>query len=148
MGTTGNARSALATGRRGWAGGAALLAALVLSSTHAVAQTNPYRPDPEKVKIRLGSLIVNPTITLGNIGSDENVFNDSTDQKRDFTMTLSPKTELWLPFLGSWFEGVVAEDLNWYRRYSSERAANTTMSLNWKLPLSRLTADVGVNRSV
>ena len=148
MRTAGNARSALATGHKGWVGGAALLAALVLSSTDAIAQTNPYRPDPEKVKIRLGPLIVNPTITLGNIGSDENVFNDSTDQKRDFTMTLSPKTELWLPFLGSWFEGVVAEDLNWYRRYSSERAANTTMSLNWKLPLSRLTADVGVNRSV
>jgi hypothetical protein len=124
-----------------------LAAIVLLAAPSARAQTDANRPDPEKIKLQLGPLIINPTITLGNFGSDENVFNDATNPKRDLTMTLSPKTELWLPFLGSWFQGTVAEDLTWYKEYSSERSANHTVSLDWKLPLTRFTADVGVARS-
>lgn len=124
-----------------------LLAVIVLFHVHAWAQTDTNRPDPTKVKMKFGPLIVNPTITLGNVGSDDNVFNEASNPRRDVTMTLSPKAELWLPFLGSWFEGIITEDLNWYQQYSSERSANQSFSLNWKLPLPRVSADLGIGRA-
>jgi hypothetical protein len=90
--------------------------------------------------------MLNPTVSLANIGIDENVFNEATNPKRDFTMTLSPKTDWWLPFAGTWFNGVVSEDLVWYDRYSSERSANTTLGVGWKAPLAISTIDVGARR--
>jgi hypothetical protein len=126
---------------------AVFVAVAILSGARPSAQSDVTRPDLEKMKIRLGPLFVNPTVTLGNVGADDNVFNDAAEPKHDLTMTLSPKTELWLPFLGSWFEGIITEDFSWYRQYSSERSANHGASLDWKLPLTRLNVDVAVGRT-
>jgi hypothetical protein len=111
------------------------------------AQADPNGPDPAKVKVQVGPVMLSPTVTFGNIGIDENVFNDATDPKRDFTATVSPKTDLWMRFLGSWFNGTINEDLVWYQKYASERQANTTYGLTWKLPLSRFTTSVGANHT-
>jgi hypothetical protein len=116
-------------------------------SPRAFAQADPNGPDPAKVKVQVGPIMMSPTITFGNIGIDENVFDDATAPKRDFTMTISPKTDIWLRFLGSWFNGTINEDLVWYQTYASERSANTTYGLNWKLPLSRFTANVGATHT-
>ena len=111
------------------------------------AQADPNGPDPEKVKLHVGPVMMNPTVTFGNIGVDDNVFNDSTNPKSDFTMTISPKTDVWLRFLGTWFNGTMTEDVVWYQKYSSERSGNTTYGLNWKLPLTRFTATIGASRA-
>jgi hypothetical protein len=113
-------------------------------STFAFSQGGP---DPDRVKVHVGPVMLSPTITFGNIGYDENVFDEATDPKRDFTVTASPKTEWWLPFMGTWFSGVVNEDLVWYQRYASERGTNTTLGVNWKAPTSRMTVDVGARRA-
>jgi hypothetical protein len=112
-----------------------------------LAQADPNGPDPAKVKVHVGPVMLNPTVTIGNIGIDENVFNDNTDPKRDFTMTISPKTDAWLRFLGTWFNGTVNEDVVWYQKYASERSGNTTYGLTWKLPLTRFIATVGASRA-
>jgi hypothetical protein len=123
-------------------------AVLVLGLAPRVfAQSDPNGPDPEKVKVHVGPVMMNPTVTFGNIGVDDNVFNDSTNPKSDFTMTISPKTDVWLPFLGTWFNGTMTEDVVWYQTYSSERSGNTTYGLNWKLPLTRFTATFGASRA-
>jgi Putative beta-barrel porin 2 len=123
-------------------------AVLVLGLAPRVfAQSDPNGPDPEKVKVHVGPVMMNPTVTFGNIGVDDNVFNDSTNPKSDFTMTISPKTDVWLPFLGTWFNGTMTEDVVWYQKYSSERSGNTTYGLNWKLPLTRFTAIFGASRA-
>jgi Putative beta-barrel porin 2 len=114
---------------------------------HVFAQSDPNGPDPAKVKVHVGPVLMNPTVTFGNIGVDDNVFNDSTNPKSDFTMTISPKTDVWLPFLGTWFNGTMTEDVVWYQKYSSERSGNTTYGLNWKLPLTRFTATLGASRA-
>jgi hypothetical protein len=124
-----------------WAG---LVAGL---SPRVFAQADPNGPDPAKVKVRAGPVMMSPTLTFGNIGIDENVFNENTDPKRDFTMTISPKTDVWLRFLGTWFNGTVNEDVVWYQKYASERSGNSTYGVTWKLPLSRLTATVGASRA-
>ena len=111
------------------------------------AQADPNGPDPAKVKVHVGPVMMNPTVTFGNIGIDENVFNENTDPKRDFTMTISPKTEVWLRFLGTWFTGTMNEDVVWYQKYASERSGNSTYGLNWKLPLTKLTATLGASHA-
>lgn len=114
--------------------------------TPARAQADPNAPPPSQVKVRLGPVLLSPAVAFGNVGVDENVFNDSTDPKRDFTMTISPKTTAWLPFLGTWFTGEVKEDIVWYQNYASERSGNTTYSLNWKVPMSRVTVNTFASR--
>jgi len=121
---------------------AAFIVALVsLVSAPVFAQQDPNAPDPEKVKVRFGPVSMNPTVTFGDIGVDENVFNETTDPRRDFTFTISPRTEIYLRFLGTYFTGKMNEDIIWYQHYPTERQANTTYGLDWKWPLTRLTVD-------
>jgi hypothetical protein len=101
-------------------------------------------PDPENVRLRLGPLYLNPTIALTNLGVDDNVFNDpaSGAPKRDFTLTVTPKTDLWLHMGPTWVVGGIKEDINWYQQYASERNANTTYAIGWRVPLSRVSFKV------
>jgi hypothetical protein len=83
---------------------------------------------------------MNPTLALTNLGVDDNVFNEPTDAppKKDFTFTLSPQTDLWLPAGRTWLNGNLKEDIVWYKEYASERAGNTSYGVGWRVPLSRL----------
>ena len=129
----------------GWLSVCAVLA--IGPAPRVFAQADPNGPDPAKVKVQVGPVMMNPTVTFGNIGVDDNVFNDNTNPKSDFTMTVSPKTDVWLRFLGTWFNGTMTEDVVWYQKYSSERSGNGTYGLNWKLPLTRFTATFGASRA-
>ena len=97
-------------------------------------------PDPAKVRVRIGPLMMNPTIALANLGVDQNVFNDPDDgnPKKDFTLTVIPSSDLWLRMGPTWFTGFLKEEIVWYQKYANERAANNTYSLGWKVPLNRL----------
>jgi hypothetical protein len=68
------------------------------------------------------------------------VFNDplTVTPKKDFTVNLSPKAELWLRMGRTWLSGSVAEEILWYQKYTSERSVNSTYSIGWKAPLNRL----------
>lgn len=124
----------------------ALCGALVvwLCAVPARAQTASDAPDPANVRVRLGPLFLNPTIALTNFGVDDNVFNDpsSAGPKKDFTLTVTPKTDLWLRVGPTWVVGTIKEDINWYQKYASERSANTTYTLGWRIPLSRMSFKV------
>jgi len=128
---------------------AAAAAALILFSYPAPAAAQSVdEPDPAKVRIRLGPLWVNPTVSVTNIGVDSNVFNEPDEQhpKRDFTFTLAPATDLWLRVGGTWVVGKVTEGLVWYQKYSSERNASTAYSIGWRVPLSRMGFKVDASR--
>ena len=56
-----------------------LAAVALLHVTPAFAQGDGG-PDPASVKVRLGPLMMNPTISISNIGIDHNVFNDPPDK--------------------------------------------------------------------
>ena len=93
-------------------------------------------PDPNNVRVRLGPLMMNPTISLSNMGIDHNVFNDPPDKqpKQDFTFTVTPLTDLWLRLGPTWLSGSLNESINWYQKYASERTANNTYKLGWFVP--------------
>src|SRR5262249_36314590 len=78
------------------------------------------------------------------LGIDTNVFNEPGDQKkRDFTFTVSPRTDAWLQIGRTWLTGNIREDILWYQKYDTERAANTTGMLGVLVPLNRIS--VGAN---
>jgi len=124
-----------------------VLAALLMAlpGSRASAQISG-EPDPEKVRMRLGPLMMNPTISLTNAGVDNNVFNAAAGDapKRDFTVTVTPATDFWLRFGPTWVTGNIKEDIVWYQQYSSERAANTSYGVGWRVPASRVVLQTGV----
>ena len=119
-----------------------LVAALgfVLAAAPARGQTADGGPDPDQVRVRIGPVLVNPTISMPYLGIDTNVFHDppTVVPRRDFTLTISPQADVWLRAGRTWFLGTIVEDLVWYQTYSTERSVNQTYSIGWKAPLNRL----------
>ena len=98
-------------------------------------------PDTSKARVRIGPLYLNPTISLTNLGRDNNVFNEPDQQspKSDVTATVTPASSIWLRLGPMWVIGNVRDDLLWYQTYASERANNQTYSFDLLAPLNRLT---------
>ncbi len=118
----------------------ALSIALLVAPASFAQTTADGGPDPSAIRVRLGPLWLNPTVSMPNIGIDTNVFNDPLNEtpKRDFTFDVSPKVELWLRMGRTWLLGTVAEQIIWYQKYTTERSVNGTYSIGWKAPLNRL----------
>jgi hypothetical protein len=120
-----------------WAFAIGLLAAPAAAQPQT--QTADGGPDPSIVRVRIGPLWMNPTISLPNMGIDTNVFNDPEGlARRDFTITMTPRTDLWLRMGRTWLSGSVTEDIVWYKKYDSERSANSSYAAAWKAPFNRV----------
>jgi hypothetical protein len=111
-----------------------------LGGVGAVAQEINGGPDTSAVRVRIGPLLMNPSVSITNIGIDRNVFNDPPDRlpKEDFTVTVTPLTDMWLRLGPTWLSGTLAESVNWYQKYSSERNATNSYKLGWTVPGSRV----------
>src|SRR5205823_14809899 len=93
---------------------AALVVAIDLSgSASAQVTAGP----PENVRMRLGPVFLDPTISLSNAGVDNNVFNDpkSASPRSDATVTATPRTDFWVRLGPSWLHGSLRADLVYYR---------------------------------
>jgi hypothetical protein len=116
-----------------------LIAMLMFIAARASAQD---QTDPSsQATVRLGPLALKPALSLTNAGVDNNVFNEPNDQspKSDFTMTVQPKTDLWLHLGRSLVIGNVTEDLVYYQKYVSQRSANNADKVGLLVPLTRIT---------
>ena len=120
---------------------------MLLTASRSAGQTADGGPDPAAIRVRIGPLLMNPTITMPNLGIDTNVFHDPpfVTPRRDFTFTITPRADMWLRLGRTWLSGAVVEDLVWYQTYATERSANQAYSLAWKAPLNRLllTSNIG-----
>ena len=96
------------------------------------------------VRVRFGPLMLNPTISLTNIGIDHNVFNDPPDKdpKEDFTFTVTPACDFWLRLGPTWLSANITEGINWYQEYSTERNASNIYKISWTVPGSRVSFKV------
>src|SRR5258708_13725395 len=88
--------------------------------------------------MRIAPLYITPTLGLSNAGRDTNVFNDSKNPQSDFTVTITPATDLWLRLGPSWLQSNIREDIVWFQKFSGERSANNSYSVKWAVPLNRL----------
>ena len=105
-----------------------LLPALLAASA-AAAQSSPQRDPVEDAPMRVGPFGLTPVIVIRDVGRDNNVFNESTDAKSDFTATLSPKLDV-ITHPGPLLLTLsTTSDYIYYQKYASERAANIGSSV-------------------
>jgi hypothetical protein len=118
---------------------------LLLATATPVRAQIPDAPDLSKMRVKLGPVYLDPTFALTNLGVDTNVFNEADDAnpKKDFTITVTPQTALWMRLGRTWINGSLTEDIVWFKKYSSERSANTHAGVTWLVPLTRVSFAVG-----
>lgn len=116
-----------------------LAAAALLATMSTVALAQSGGGPPTNVKMRIGPIYINPTMALSNAGVDDNVFNTAGNRTSDYTITVTPKTDLWVRFGPSWLTVNIREDITYFQKSASERSANSGYTLSWNIPLSRLT---------
>jgi hypothetical protein len=111
---------------------------MVLAASPVLAQTTGD-PDAE-ASMRFGPLAIKSTIALSNIGVDNNVFNaaEPDSPQSDFTMTFRPNTDLWLRLGRTWVTGFLGVDWVYYKRFASERSANSDYRLGVDRTFNRL----------
>lgn len=109
------------------------VAAVALTPALAAAQTDPQRPG-----VRVGPLQISPRLVFSNIGVDDNVFNEPTDPKRDFTLTATPDVELSVQPGRLRLAFTSQVDFVYFHKYTSERSVNRIFSGRADLDLTRL----------
>ncbi len=121
----------------------ALLCLLTLAMP-APAQAQPSwsgRVDDVRRDVRLhaGPFYLKPKIVLKDLGTDSNVFNSAGEQQSDFTFTLSPQTEAFVPMARrALFKSTVAMDLVWFTKYEGERSMDPQLTARGEIYLTRL----------
>jgi hypothetical protein len=108
--------------RRRWTGAGMALAA-VLVAPSAWAQSSPILPSTRVVEI--GPVSFYPQIALRDVGTDSNVYNDSTDPKSDLTYSATPRLFIIMPIGNTRFVGMGQGDLVYYRTYDDQRSLTT-----------------------
>ncbi len=97
----------------------------VATALPAAAQVNTLQTDNprENARLKVGPFYVSPAIQLTEFGLDSNVFNTPIVQLRDFTFTVRPSADVWLPIARrGLIKANAGADLVWYQQYSSERS--------------------------
>ena len=95
-------------------------------------------PDPERPAIRLGPFELRPRLALTNMGVDNNVFNDSTDPKRDFTFTAIPDLEVSVHPGRLRLAYNTGTEFVYFHEYTSERSLNRNFGARADLDLTIL----------
>ena len=111
------------------------------------AQVLPPTPDATGARVQVGPVLMNPTVSLSDLGLDTNLFNDAQSElpKRDMALTFMPQTDAWMRVGPTWVTGTARQNLVWFREYSDQRASNGTYRVGWVVPLTRLSLFVNAN---
>jgi putative beta-barrel porin BBP2 len=119
----------------------AAVIALALAPHAALAQST----DPlDSATVRIGPLGINPTLTVHDIGRDENVFNDPVNPQSDFTMTVSPKaTVLFRPRIVH-LTYTTATDYVYFKKFKDQRSTNQLSGVRADFDLARFQPYVGI----
>jgi hypothetical protein len=78
--------------------------------------------DAGAAKIHFGPLGLSPTLSVGNVGVDTNVFSTPTDPTRDFTVTFLPATGEWLPVGRLLLSGKTGAPLTYFQKSTTQRS--------------------------
>jgi hypothetical protein len=117
-----------------------LLASLLLC-TPCTAQgpltaTLPEVPMPT-VTARLGPFELSPNLIVKQVGFDDNVFNETTDPKRDYVIGISPELTIFSRMGLTQFAASGITDFTHYLKYASERSVTQTLRGRFDLSLGR-----------
>lgn len=123
---------------------ATIAALLLLLAPGPAAAQAPASASIDEVRknarIHEGPLYLTPSVALKELGVDSNVFNAAGDQLSDFTFTVAPAANLWLPVARrALLRATLAADLVWYAEYDTERSIDPQATVRLETYLNRLT---------
>lgn len=122
------------------------LTVLALGSTPAAGQSTPDQADPRSsARFHLGPFYLTPTVLLKDLGIDTNVFNTTEDRKKDFTITIGPTINAFVP-LGR-ARITTTETLNYvyFHTFVSQRSMHIDTTVGAEYPLGRFTFSGGTS---
>jgi hypothetical protein len=117
------------------------LAVALLSHPAAAQPSWSARVDEVRKDVRLqaGPFYVDPSIALKELGTDSNVFNAAGDQVSDFTFTVTPQADVYVPIARrALFKTTTAADLVWFSKYEGERSLDPQLTVRGEGYLTRL----------
>jgi Putative beta-barrel porin 2 len=114
----------------------------LLCSTPAHAQAPAPSPAPSPspegpLTLTFGPFSIQPAFRLRNMGRDNNVFNEDTDPKSDFTVTISPAAVITFKARRLKVGFTQATDYVYFQKYETERGTNYSSS-------ARVDVDLGL----
>ncbi len=89
--------------------------------------------------LRLGPVLALPHIALTKVGIDTNVFNESTNPKRDRTFSVLPDVAFEVRVRRATLTGKAGLSYNYFETYERERSTDHREDVLFDLPLNRLT---------
>ena len=111
---------------------------LAAAAAPAAAQEPPPLETIESMPIRVGPFGISPSLTVADLGVDDNVFNSETNPQSDFTATIVPRVvvrmrarQLLLTYRGS-------SDFVYYRDLVDERSINNASDLRLDVTTGRV----------
>ena len=117
----------------------AVVSVLLSVAALATAQETREQQEPgDNARFRWGPLRFTPSIVLSNLGVDRNVFNESTDPRRDTTAAVGPAVNFWLRPGRARLSGTASGQYAYFKTYENQRGWDTRDELKFELPLSRL----------
>jgi len=120
----------------------AFLIALAIPAA-SLAQSFPPREIDEvrsEARMHAGPFYATPTLRLKELGVDSNVFNEAGEQKSDFTFTVAPKIDVWVPIAQrALIKATAVTDFVWYAEYDTERSIDPQLAVRGELYLHRIT---------
>ena len=114
-----------------------------IPAAQAQDEADPYTA----TRFHFGPFGLTPSIALSNVGTDDNVFNEAEDPKKDTTAAIGPAVDLVLRAGRSRLAGKASGQYLYFQKYDNQRAWNTTLDGTWRFPLLRITPFILGNRS-
>ena len=120
------------------------LALVTLSLSSAAFAQAPGAEQIDQVRkeasAHFGPIYLTPSVFLKEFGVDSNVFNAAGEQQSDFTFTVNPKADLWVPVARrALFRGTAGSDLVWYAQHGTERSIDPQFAGRGEIYLRRIT---------
>lgn len=112
-----------------------VVALLVMSASLAHAQDRPVTDAP----VRLGPLLVTPTLELVQFGVDTNVFHDGGDPASDYTFRGGPRVSVELPVRRLLVTASSTIDYLYFHEFANLRGFHVDLDTRAELRLRRVT---------
>jgi hypothetical protein len=125
----------------------ALLAALL--AARAASAQDPARDPLENAAVRFGPVGITPLLVLRDIGRDNNVKNESTNPKSDFTFTFSPRLDVLVHPGPVLLTLTTTTDYVYFQTYKEEGGTNagTTLRADFSFGPVKPFVSAGANNS-
>ena len=118
---------------------AVFAAALPLFSGSAWAQSQSEDDPRSTARMQIGPFYLTPVIGVKNLGFDTNVFNTVEDPKTDFTATVGPEIDVFVPISRVAVSVKSVTDFVYFHTFASERSINEDLVVRGEVPIRRLT---------